>query len=315
MEHKSFTIKSKIDKANDEQLQITHYISTTTKDRYGDVVNPKGFNENNFRKNPIVLFGHDGHRIPIAKNLWLKSEEKGVLALTQFDNSPIGKDMYRLNKEGFLNAWSIGFIPNKQYQKEEKDNDGKIVDKYNYIDEWELLEYSSVPIPANPDCINLMFKDIQSPQLKEIFQYYELQEKVKLLEMAKDESLNLLLEIVKASDSMVIQTILFSKEIYDKEKTIAWCKAHNFKYGDIRETEDNWRSMQIPPEDFDESTFRTIDITKGIRAIVGKLKKEMSNLENIDIDSLLAKVSSKITTGFKDNNIRVFRELTGRNLL
>ena len=38
---------------NDDDLTITHYISTTTPDRYGDIVNPAGMDTSNYIKNPV----------------------------------------------------------------------------------------------------------------------------------------------------------------------------------------------------------------------------------------------------------------------
>lgn len=157
-----------IEKADDSNYQLTHYISTDTPDRYGDVVVPNGYlkYEDIFRKNAIVLFGHASRELPIGNNLWLKVMPHGVLALTQFDKgSEKSKEIYRLNKEGFLKGWSIGFIPRVEVFKE--DSEGI---KRNFIEEWEMLEYSSVPIPANPDALNLALKDCRNDDVKEILQ-------------------------------------------------------------------------------------------------------------------------------------------------
>jgi HK97 family phage prohead protease len=182
METKTF-IKSEIENIDEENLRIRHYISTPTKDRYGDVVNPFGFNETDFRKQPVVFFGHRSRELPIGKNLELKATDKGVMALTQFDRkSELANEVFRLNKEGFLSAWSIGYIPKKEYLKEIKDDNGNVTESYNYIENWDLLEYSSVPIPANPDAVNLMLKDIHSKELIEVFKSFELENKIKELE-------------------------------------------------------------------------------------------------------------------------------------
>jgi hypothetical protein len=49
----------------------------------------------------------------------------------------------------------------------------KVNDKeqdYLCVEEWELLEYSSVPIPANPDAVNLMLKEVKSDKIKAIIE-------------------------------------------------------------------------------------------------------------------------------------------------
>ncbi len=155
---------------DDGEMTITHYISTLTPDRYCDIVNPHGINDRNYRKNPVVLFSHNSENLVIGKNLKLKVDEFGVLATTKFADTELGRDLYKLNKEGFLNAWSIGFIPLQQVSK--KHEDGRT---YNHIEEWELLEYSSVPVPANPDCLNVMMKSVTDDYLRRTFGMIKLQ--------------------------------------------------------------------------------------------------------------------------------------------
>jgi HK97 family phage prohead protease len=165
MEYKNFIVIEK--SFSDKDMTITHYISTVTPDRFGDIVNPFGMDADNFRKNPIVLFGHshNARSNVIGKNIALFPDDFGVKAITKFADTPAGKDLYILNREGYLNAWSIGFIPKKTKTQSTTINNQP--GTYNIIDEWELLEYSSVAIPANPDALNLMMKEIKSPEIVE----------------------------------------------------------------------------------------------------------------------------------------------------
>jgi HK97 family phage major capsid protein/HK97 family phage prohead protease len=162
MNYKTFenTVKS----FNDNEMTIEHYISTSTPDRYGEVINPRGMDDTNYRKNPVVLFCHDSRNLVIGKNISLFPDDFGIKAITKFADTQAGKELYRLNKEGFLNAWSIGFLPKSP--PERKSINGKDV---SYISEWELIEYSSVPVPANPDSINLILKELRIEHLKEMF--------------------------------------------------------------------------------------------------------------------------------------------------
>jgi HK97 family phage prohead protease len=163
MEYKNFIVTEK--SFNDKDMTITHYISTVTPDRFGDIVNPFGMDADNFRKNPIVLFGHShsARSNVIGKNVALFPDDFGVKAITKFADTPAGKDLYLLNREGYLNAWSIGFIPKKTKTQSTTINNQP--GTYNIIDEWELLEYSSVAVPANPDALNLMMKEIKSTEV------------------------------------------------------------------------------------------------------------------------------------------------------
>lgn len=163
MEYKNFIVTEK--SFNDKDMTVTHYISTVTPDRFGDIVNPFGMDADNFRKNPVVLFGHshNSRGNVIGKNIALFPDDFGVKAITKFADTPAGKDLYILNREGYMNAWSIGYIPKKTKTQSTTINNQP--GTYNIIDEWELLEYSSVVIPANPDALNLMMKEIKSPEI------------------------------------------------------------------------------------------------------------------------------------------------------
>lgn len=128
-----------------EERSFTQYISTKTLDRGKDIVIPNGMNDKAFAKNPIVLFNHDTNR-PVARSLWRKPDEKGVLAKTAFSKTEFADDIHTLYLEGVLNAWSIGFMPKDwTYDKD------KGVTTFN---KWEMFEYSSVSLPMNPEALN-----------------------------------------------------------------------------------------------------------------------------------------------------------------
>ncbi len=151
---------------DNDALTITHYISTSTPDRYGEIMKPDGCDFSGYRKNPVVFFGHRSRDLPIAKNEKIVIDESGVLAVTKFDTSDFAKEIFRLNAEGFLNSWSIGFVPKKMKSQRLNVNDKE--QDYLCVEEWELLEYSSVPIPANPDAVNLMLKEVKNEKVRDI---------------------------------------------------------------------------------------------------------------------------------------------------
>lgn len=140
---------------NDEERSIVHVISVEVSDRYGDIVRADGMDKSAYEKNPVVLYGHSHKGFPVGKSLWQKSTtlsngSKGIIAKTQFADTPDGNMTYKLWKDGFLNAASIGFIP-KTYDAMIEDGMFKGYD----IKEWELLEYSIVPVPANQEALRL----------------------------------------------------------------------------------------------------------------------------------------------------------------
>lgn len=122
--------------------------STQTKDRHGEVVIQEGIDVKNFKKNPVILFGHNSWDLPIGKATSVKKEKnrliiKGVFASEE--SNPFAQQVRKLYDEGIMKAVSIGFI-----SKERAENDWRQITKS------ELLELSFVPIPANPQALAKM---------------------------------------------------------------------------------------------------------------------------------------------------------------
>ena len=66
-----------------------------------------------------------------------------------------------------------------------------------------------------------------------------------------------------------IQTLIFAHEAFKNEDYVkAWAREHDFKYGQVDETETSWRIRQQEPENFLRDSFRTITITDGISAVI-----------------------------------------------
>jgi len=211
MEYKNFITTEK--SFNDSEMTITHYISTVTPDRFGDIVNPFGMDADNYRKNPIVLFGHshNARGNVIGKNIALYQDNFGVKAITKFADTPAGKDLYKLNKEGYLNAWSIGFIPKKTKSQSTTCNNQPAT--YNIIDEWELLEYSSVAIPANPDALNLMFKEINSTEVLQEINYALLKIEIEKLKQEMEDNKSIIKQLEGKTASKISEILkLFKKK-------------------------------------------------------------------------------------------------------
>lgn len=135
-------------KAHDkENLIVEHFISTETPDRGGDIVRASGMR---VKGKPVVLLGHGRGSMgsePIAKPLSIVREKykgiPGIMARTQFFPDDTGKRLFEKTIGGFMPNWSIGFIPIKSM-----DIDGGMG---RDIKEWDLLEYSLVGVPMNPE--------------------------------------------------------------------------------------------------------------------------------------------------------------------
>lgn len=113
--------------------------STGSPDRDGDVVNPQGWELENFKTNPILLWSHDAMSLPIGKvtNIMPMGNELIFDAVFAMRN-PFAKMVSDLMEGGFLNTFSVSFIP------QDIDQDGQ-------INKAELLEVSVVNVPANAE--------------------------------------------------------------------------------------------------------------------------------------------------------------------
>lgn len=133
-----------------EKKTITAYVSTYEWDRTDEKFAPGAWDLANYKNNPVVLWGHDGSQPPIGRTLDIREDEKGLLAVSEFDTeSQRGAEVFGLFERGFLHAFSVGFQP-KAYQMEQIE--GKNTKGLVWTDA-ELLEFSAVSIPANPGAV------------------------------------------------------------------------------------------------------------------------------------------------------------------
>lgn len=145
------TLDAEVKALKDERALVVK-ITSPHPDRSGDVVVPKGGKLENFLKNPVVLFGHDYWSPPIAKAAELSVSDEGILAKVQFPTkgtSDFADMIYELYLQGIMNAWSIGFRAIRE-KIEILAEGGR---KFN---EWELFEFSAVPVPAHPEALTLL---------------------------------------------------------------------------------------------------------------------------------------------------------------
>ncbi len=151
-------VSGEVKGARDATRTIEHVITSRMVDRDGDVVEPRGGRFEAYRKNPIVLFGHDHRGFPIGRNVGLTVSDHEIVAVTKFagaeQNNAEGETAYRLVRDGFMRAWSIGFRPiTMSNDKTLPDQDGI------WFKEWELMEYSLVAVPSNPEALTRIAKE------------------------------------------------------------------------------------------------------------------------------------------------------------
>jgi len=131
--------------------------SDETIDRYGDVIRVSGWDLSNYRKNPIVLFGHSA-RDPIGTaEVSIDKQRKELIADITFADegtSEIVDAVRRLVDQKILKAVSVGFQPTKEPNEIKDPVTNKWTGGYEFIGQ-ELLENSVVSIPANPSALTI----------------------------------------------------------------------------------------------------------------------------------------------------------------
>lgn len=145
---------------DEEARKATFVISTDEKDRTGEVVE-QSWDLENYKKNPIVLFGHDASKpgYVLGKATEIVSDKDGnkniTLGTVQFAEEGTSEDadtVWKLVKQGILRTVSVGFIPHTFKKLADDDDTDVLADN-------ELLEFSIVPIPANPSAVALALGD------------------------------------------------------------------------------------------------------------------------------------------------------------
>lgn len=125
---------------------LEYVMSDATVDRMGDVLDPDGWQLDNFRKNPVALFGHQSG-FPIGK--WRDVAVKGGRLTGRLELldavSDRMREIHAAVAAGVLRAVSVGFHPRKYEPR--KDGDGL------RFTEHELVECSLVSVPANPNAL------------------------------------------------------------------------------------------------------------------------------------------------------------------
>ena len=155
-------------------------IAAHDRSRNQDEINLTGVRFDNYRKNPVVLWNHDASPrllatappsggIPIAKTLEIGHDDQGrIVASFEFNsNDPFAARVENAWKNGFLRAASIRYLPTRI--AEVKDARGRV--ERVRVEESDLLEWSLLPVPADPDSVREGARALELPE--EIFRGLE----------------------------------------------------------------------------------------------------------------------------------------------
>ena len=228
---KLYSVNSaKIDSIDEDERTVTAIISTGSVDRDREVLSPKGAEIDTYMDNPVVLWSHDP-KVPIGKALWVKkmpaSRPNKLIAKVEFapkDVSAKAEEIWQLFKGGFLKSFSVGFRPLKGHvpTPEEIKKNPDLAEAFWIFDEWELLEFSPVSVPANPEALALAIKsnDINlSDEMKKELEVIEAEQEIlKPVELKETKEVELNIPLSNAEVKLKAYAPAVDLKEYGKSK-------------------------------------------------------------------------------------------------
>jgi HK97 family phage prohead protease len=152
-----------------DQRALRFTISTGAVDREQDSIAVKGWDLSAFKRNPVVLWGHDASRLPIGRAVDVGIVDDALMATVEFippetpEAGAFADAVYRLARTGFIAATSVGFRPLKWSFTDDPERGA---------DDWwpgvdfeaqELVELSVVTVPANPEALIEPAQQVATP--------------------------------------------------------------------------------------------------------------------------------------------------------
>jgi len=218
-----------------ERAVIAH-ITTNAVDRDKEIVDPDGVDLSAYEKNKVVLWCHKYDILPIGRAQWIKRDDKGILAKTEYHTDEFADRVYNYRKDGFPLMESIGFIPVEWEDfKNEKDIKANNGAERRYT-KWILLEYSDVPVGSNPEALAIAVSKgiLTEEEVKKITKPEETDEYIRIpvreckVTATIDISAKEGIKALYCGKEKKVRTYLFAKaKDWDMAKAKAWVKKHD----------------------------------------------------------------------------------------
>ena len=248
-------------KQTTQDKPIKFVASTASPDRYGDVVDQKGWDLRAYNRNPVVLFNHNPAQMPIGKGKAYVENEQLMLEVEFDQKDDMAKTIEQKVRDGFINAVSVGFQPSKTIARSSLPTDHPYHGKSGqYFQASELLEVSIVTIPANNEATlskqfsrEIGLADVARSLIinKHIISVQELDNGNYLVEFAGHSPEDMEEDAMKEEES---EEERGHDEEHDEEKY------HDYeeeKYHDDEHSEDEKDKMK--DEDEDEEKYMSLD--------------------------------------------------------
>ena len=249
----TFYRNGEIRNADKDSRTVQFVISDETKDRHGTILNMSGWDLENFNRNGIVGYQHDVHGGGICKGpdpdsvigkgrAWIEegvraNGETGSLLMGEVefepeDINPLAEKIYRKVLNGTFRATSVGFMAigggrlvndETGEEKEVKEPPYRVPEGHTFhYDRQELLEFSIVNIPSNPNALKRNLRDqtanalhFLKKQLGQDVTYGEI-EQMRILDVIKMLESGKIPE--KKANPDTLSTNDLEKELHNEEK-------------------------------------------------------------------------------------------------
>lgn len=157
MKPEEFTIfkEATLEKSAAGSRTFKFVASDESEDRDGDIVRAAGWDLSDFKKNPIILYGHN-HMMPIGYSPSTKVESKRLVSdikLAAEGTSEFIDTLAKLMDQKIVRAVSVGFRATKApSMRRDEENDRIIGFEFNGQ---KLLEISVVAVPSNANALEM----------------------------------------------------------------------------------------------------------------------------------------------------------------
>jgi HK97 family phage prohead protease len=170
MENLKRNIDTELRKIDEDSRTIEFVISTEKKDAHGTIIPNSAWDLERYNKNGIVLYQHSMHTSEtddVIGKATVRAEEGKLIATVEFEPKELNEvadKVFRKIKFGSLKATSVGFIAKSAHWGEkDKSEDEDVL----YFDQVELLEFSIVKVPSNPDAVKRFIDENKKPKKNE----------------------------------------------------------------------------------------------------------------------------------------------------
>lgn len=158
---RSFHLLPDAVRAESDSASVTAVISTEQPARDEAIIRAKGWDFTNFKRNPVVLFGHDdgglfgagpSGGLPIARSSTPEIKGKRVFATAEMDtDDEFAVRVLGKIRRGLINATSVRWRP-LETSRQTATVDGKELSVLVF-ERQELLEWSFVALPTDPGAV------------------------------------------------------------------------------------------------------------------------------------------------------------------